>query len=367
MSVSARATYPALDGLRIYAAALVFLVHLLGGILTEYYRIPDAQLSARSPVPGIAVMMFLADGHHGVDIFFLISGFLMARLTRPGMRWDRFIARRWLRIYPAFLASLLFSTAVLVGLYDWPFQWRDFALNLVFYNSLPNHGILPYNHVTWSLGYEFAFYLTVPLLAAWRYPWVRVLLAGAAMLAALTLLQGTPMRLAGLFAGFILGCATDDGLRAVARRVPVLLPVAGYCALVWAKSFVPLEFGTFYRALLPVASLLLVCIVFGDNLLTRLFANSAMRRLGQWSYSIYLLHPVVIAFVLYTALDWTGQRQNPAFAVPFIIASAVGLTVALAALSFRLFEAPYFRRRHGSAVAAGEAAAVRAQEQPNLN
>ena len=340
-----QAAYPALDGLRCYAVLLVFLVHLLGALLTEYYRIPDDQISVGSPVSGIAALTFLADGHHGVDIFFLISGFLMARIARPGMGWARFVARRWLRIYPAFLASLVVTTAAYVWLYDWPFQLRDFLLNLVFYNAWPGHGIIAYNHVTWSLGYEFAFYLLVPLLAAWRWPGVRGAVAVAMALAALLLLPPPLPRMSGLFAGFALGCVADGGLRKLAARVPVWLVVGAYCALVWVKSLAPLEFRTFHQLLLPIAALLIVCIVFGNNPLNRFFASKPMRVLGQWSYSIYLFHPLVISLVIYDLLDWTGLRPQPLFAVPFICIGAALLTVLVAAASYALFEASYFRRR----------------------
>ena len=348
-----RRGYPALDGLRCYAAFLVLLVHLMGGLLTEYYRLPEAVLSVQSPVPGIATMMFLADGHHGVDVFFLISGFLMARITRPGMSWSRFVARRFLRIYPAFLASLLLCTAVYVNLYDWPFVWRDFALNLVFFNAVPGNGILAYNHVSWTLGYEFAFYLVVPLLAAAANSRLRSGIAAAAGIAAFVLLEGTPMRMAGLFGGFLLGSVPDSALRVVAARVPILIPLAAYCALVWAKALVPLQFTLFLRLLLPVASLLLVCIVFGSNPLNRFFASRPMRRLGQWSYSIYLLHPLVLALVLYEAVDLVGLRYHEVPAVAFICIATVTGTVALAAVWYALFEAPYFRSRRASGAPVG--------------
>ncbi len=352
--------YPALDGLRCYAALLVFLVHLAGGLLTEYYRVPVGEISTLSPISGIAFLAFLGDGHHGVDIFFLISGFLMARVARPGMKWTTFVGRRWLRIYPAFLASLVLTTTVYVTAYDWPFQLRDFMLNLVFYNSLPNHGIIPYNHVTWSLGYEFAFYLVVPLLMLSRSPRTRAAVALAAMLAAVLLLPSLAMRISGLFAGFALGCASDTSLRRLADRVPVSLVVVAYCALVWAKAFVPLGYREFHHALLPVAALLIVCIVFGSNPLTRFFASRPMRVLGQWSYSIYLLHPLILSLVLYQLLDWTALRAHPAFAVPFVCLAAVVLTVAAAAVSYTLFEAPYFKRRrsgHGDKTRPGAQAA----------
>lgn len=340
-----RPSYPALDGLRCYAAFLVVLVHLMGGLLTEYYRLPEAVLSVQSPVPGIATMMFLADGHHGVDLFFLISGFLMARITRPGMSWSRFVARRFLRIYPAFVASLLLCTAVYVNLYDWPFVWRDFALNLVFFNAVPDHGILAYNHVSWSLGYEFAFYLVVPLLAFAPSARLRAGMAAAAAIAAFAFLEGTPMRMAGLFGGFLLGSVPDGGLRLIAARVPILLPLTAYWALVWAKALVPLHFALFLKLLLPVAALLLVCIVFGNNPLNRFFASPPMRRLGQWSYSIYLLHPLILALVLYEAVDLVGLRYLEVPAVAFICIATVAGTIALAAVWYALFEAPYFRSR----------------------
>ena len=340
--------YPALDGLRCYAALLVFLVHLLGGLLTEYYRVPEAQLSALSPVPGIAILTFLADGHHGVDIFFVISGFLMARIARPGMGWTRFVVRRVRRIYPAFLASLALTAAVYCSLYDWSFQWKDFLLNLVFFNSWPGHGIVAYNHVTWSLGYEFAFYLAVPLLAWCRPLPVRAVVAGIAMLLAMFLLPGPLVRMSGLFAGFLLGCMSDRALCRVAAAVPVWLAVVAYCGLVLAKSFWPLDFVTFHRLLLPLIMVVLTCIVFGNNLLNRVFASAALRKLGTWSYSIYLLHPVVISLTIYTLLPKTGLHEFPAFAVPFICMVSAAGTVALAMVSYRLLEAPYFRSKQSA-------------------
>lgn len=171
------------------------------------------------------------------------------------------------------------------------------------------------------------------------------------------------MRIGGLFAGFMLGCASDGRLRAFAARVPVWLPLLAYCALVWGKSLVPLQFGLFTRLLVPVAALLMVCIVFGNNPLNRFFASSPMRRLGQWSYSIYLLHPLVLALVLYEALDLVGLRYQEVPAVVFICLATLSGTILLAAAWYSLFEAPYFRRRRASlapntACSGGDAAAI---------
>ena len=337
--------YPALDGLRAYAALLVFLVHLLGALLTEYYRVPEAQISALSPVPGIAFMTFLADGQHGVDIFFVISGFLMSRIAHPGLGWWRFVSRRWLRIYPAFLASLVVATALFCTLYDWPFRWRDFMLNLVFYNAWPGHGIIAYNHVTWTLGYEFVFYLAVPFLAFSQARSFRILFTGMLLVGLWIWLPYPLVRIVGLLAGFLLGCVPDQRLRETASRVPVMAVLCAYCALVVAKSFLPLSFQVFYPLLLPLLLLGITCIVFGNNLLTRFFASGPLRQLGALSYSIYLFHPMVISLVIYEGLQWTGMRDNEVFSVAFVCISSTVITVLVAMVSYRLFEAPYFKKQ----------------------
>ncbi len=337
--------FPALDGLRFYAAMLVFLVHLVGGLLTEVFHFPEAQLSTTSPHPWISLSMFFADGHHGVDIFFVVSGFLMARIAQPGTGWWKFVGRRWMRIYPAFLASLLVATAIHCKLYGWPFQWRDFLLNLVFYNALQDHGIIAYNHVSWSLGYEFAFYLLVPLLAFGRSPPLRMAAAGVGLLIAF---YCEPyMRASALFGGFMLGCIDARHARAVAATIPMWLVFMVYSALIIVKSFWPLPYLTFHLLLLPLILLGVLCIAYGDSTIGRMLSSPLLRRLGTWSYSIYLFHPLVLALVMYQGLGWVGlSASHPVTTVAFTTSVALLLTIAVASTSYRLFEAPYFRRRH---------------------
>ena len=91
----------ALEGLRGYAAFLVFLVHSCGLVLARVHGVDADRASIGDATPGVAVLLFFFRSHYGVDLFFVLSGLLMADIAArrwPGTR--AFLARRALRIYP---------------------------------------------------------------------------------------------------------------------------------------------------------------------------------------------------------------------------------------------------------------------------
>jgi peptidoglycan/LPS O-acetylase OafA/YrhL len=337
--------YAALDGLRGYAACLVLLLHLMGAVLTEYFRVPESRISATSDVPGIAVMAFLAEGHHGVEIFFVLSGFLMARLVDTRRRWVDFYIRRIRRIYPAFIVSLACAAAVYCTAYAWEFKPYDFLLNLLFVNAWPGSGIVAYNHVSWTLGYEFAFYLTLPILAAFPRPRWRM---GCAAVAAALLLAFAPPplpRMAGLYAGFMLGCLPDAAIARRVGRVPTIAVVFVYAAFVSAKAVGWITVSVFFNLLPLLIVLVIARIAFDDGVIGRMFSSPLMTWLGRRSYSIYLWHPLVIAVVVYDMLPRSGLMAFPAWATTFVCAMSLLLTLAVAAASYRWVEMPFLRHR----------------------
>ena len=123
-------------------------------------------------MPPVLILLWLTNSNYGVYLFFVLSGFLIGRMMIAPTRltYGTFIARRFARIYPAFLLSLLAGALVtifitkLVG-----FSWTVLAQNLLFLNGWFAIGEVPsYNFVTWSLFFEFVFYLTIP--AVWLLP-----------------------------------------------------------------------------------------------------------------------------------------------------------------------------------------------------
>ena len=153
-----------IDGLRAIAVLLVMLFH------------------SRVHAPGVTLNHFFLEGTHGVDLFFVLSGFCLAAPTLQKLRRDGnahfdlvgFAAKRFLRIVPPYALALL--TFAIVGMYAMRlgvalpagmlphFDWSDVASDLVFFDRGNQH----LNQSFWSLALEFRWYFVFPLvLALW--------------------------------------------------------------------------------------------------------------------------------------------------------------------------------------------------------
>jgi len=339
--------YPVIDGIRCYAALLIFMVHFFGSVASTMMGLPEKDLTMKSGDPHIVALAYLADGNHGVDAFFIVSGFLMARIIvarKRAFEYWRFISSRLRRIYPAFLASLILGTLLRCLAFDWPFTFADFAKNLVFANAVPGVRVVPYNFVSWSLGYEFAFYLIIPvLLILGRILDTRI--AGAALLLAAFLLVPDPIvRANGLFVGAFVGCFSDAHLRRAAAHIPLLIIVPAYLALIPAKGLSLLLYKGFLFTFLALAALLFVRLVFGGGRLVGWLQSRPVRAMGTISYSFYLLHTMALAITL----RWIVQPLGPEFplwaGIPLYFVASLLLSVLGAWASFRVFEEFYFRR-----------------------
>lgn len=149
---STREFYSGLHSLRGAAALWVLLLHVW----------------VFSGSPAIWLSPFFSLGWLGVHVFYCLSAFLLTsqHLTRPPTRWSYvgFVARRLLRILPAYYAQLLLLA--LVG-----YQWVDsmsasqLVAHLLMWFHWPLAGVQPLNGVWWTLPVELTFYLILPLLA----------------------------------------------------------------------------------------------------------------------------------------------------------------------------------------------------------
>ncbi len=151
-----------IHGLRGLAILLVFVLHAHLAMVTGAF--PSA------PAEGSLAAMVLGYGHRGVELFFMISGYLIVASLVRHNRISRFVTQRAIRIYPAFLGPhlLVFLAGPWVGYarmsdLDAP-QWTiHFVSNLLMLPGLFDLFIA--NPVAWTLSLEMAFYL----LAAWAY------------------------------------------------------------------------------------------------------------------------------------------------------------------------------------------------------
>ena len=308
----------------------------------------------------------VSGGFVGVDVFFVISGFLITSLIHGELSEGTFTVtdfyrRRLRRIVPALLAVLLVTCVVASFLlFDQELHelsrsavWAGlFSSNLYFwqhagYFDTPSTS-QPLLH-TWSLGVEEQFYLVFPLLLLAVHRWARRHLTAvlAVVCAASFLLGWQQVRTGHVSAGFYLLPG-----RAWELAVGALLAVTGFAlprALRNGGSLLGLALIAFAchhltsstrfpgpAALYPVLGAALLIAAGERGLANRVLSWQPFVLIGLVSYSWYLWHwPTIVLYRLYTFNDihW-GSR----------VAIAVG-TFALAVLSWRFVERPLRRLR----------------------
>lgn len=317
----------------------------------------------------LAVVLFHAElvsfpaGFMGVDVFFVISGFLITGILLQDTSIIRFYQRRARRILPALFVMLVAVLAVGMAMFlphDLATAARTSAATLLFSSNIAfwrmanyfahETQVWPLLH-TWSLGVEEQFYIFFPLLV--RFVRMRGR-AFAALLAAIAILSfaaavfavshrnGTiafylvPFRAWELLIGSILATGVLPPLSRWWARS--LVGLAGLIAILlpMATALVRLPFPGL-GALLPVfgAAAILWAGSGGKHLISPVLSCKPMIFVGLISYSLYLWHWPVLAFMRYWAID----PLTPAQAIV-----AVLLSLALASLSWRFVERPF--RRH---------------------
>ena len=355
----------ALDGLRAIAIGLVVAFHLpfgFGSLDTATFR----------------------GGFVGVDVFFVLSGFLITLVLLPPGRTgppslQRFLGRRVTRLMPAF-AGLLVAAALVgtlrlegTGSED---LWRQLGLAAVAAINWPfalgEPAPATFVSHTWSLALEWQWYLAWSLvvwaavrLGARRQVLMYGALAGAAVVAIWrSVYWGTGVAEERLYYGFdtrgldafLIGAVIALGLQlygapatAAARRAASGAAVVGLMTIVGLALTQPTRDEFWYRdAGLGVLALAAGAMVFHaasarDGVLRAVLASPPVLGLGRISYSVYLWHWPV--FVL-TSAERTGWTFMTAVAV------RIPATLALATASYYLLERPFLRQRHRSKVAA---------------
>ncbi len=347
--------FPALTGIRAIAAYLVFVHHYAN----------------TSQVAG-PLYRFLGEGHVGVTLFYVLSGFLITwnysgKAFQDRSYWFLYVSRRMARIYPLYVFLLILTWAVPLILYHAsPPTFMSAFLNVTlwkgFFDKFKFDGIGP----SWSLTVEETFYLFARFLFAavrrFGYVTVQGLLYAAG---GLLLILGSHVTFYGFFGDFrfvalytffgrsfefILGMALADAI----RRRPELLtksewPVAltylglgGAALLVFWMSLLRhgTQFGVFHPLGMALNNLILpvlVCVLFlglvrERTWLQRMLSTPAFLFLGRTSYAFYLVHFGVVSTQVAARL----QIANPQVKVAVLF---VALNI-IAAVLYLLIEHP---------------------------
>ncbi len=341
----------ALDGLRGVAVLLTFLVHFNGLYLVSFRGgSPDVIPFAAWHDPFDKVLFWLYHSHHGVYIFFVLSGFLICRIVmRAGsFNYGTFLKRRVFRIYPAFLLALALCLAISVFLFGSPVPNAGAILgNMVFLNALPAFGVPPliFNNVTWSLFFEACFYLIFPLVAITARrrggPPAMFLILGGLATAYLPLAFGLYTEFFLLFfAGALIGLLDARQAEMIDRQIPDELLIVLYLFLTTSFTFGLIDVARFLLLFSAVGALIVLKAAYGTGLISRVLSWNPLVWLGGVSYSFYLLHCVPLFLIInYAPLRW--MQAGPVHA-GVLGALCLSGAVVLAALSFALTERTFF-------------------------
>lgn len=309
----------------------------------------------------VAVVLFhvgiAPEGFLGVDVFFVLSGFLITKLLvnehrKTGrIRLARFTARRLLRLYPALAAVCLFCVglAVLSGR-EVEAMVHDAVLSLLYVSNLFPMQLGLLGH-TWTLSLEEQFYLVWPALllfrlrSAGRLAWAPAFAVLASVLVVGAISDDpalhTYIRAMGLPLGCALALASPRVTAALARIgnvslavfvLIIFVPLPDWMTVGWPASIgailaVPMVARAVSRPLPPLST-------------------PTLRWLGLRSYSLYLWHLPIISLMLF---------QFPG-TMPMWLRSSFGILLSLGAaeLSYRFIEQPFLRLRDRRAPAPTE-------------
>lgn len=364
-SLDFRSRLTALDGLRGFAILAVFFYHYAGSLGTHASSIGLRVLSVAFSI-----------GWSGVDLFFVLSGFLITGILfdtqNDEQYYRKFYTRRALRIFPIYYLTLLLLVlfAFSIGVH-----WRPADSFFLIYLGYPAvliwpslANISPLIRIThlWSVSMEEQYYMVWPwVIAKLRSP--NSILKCCAFLAALSLVLRTlvwasgsqnmawsyaflPCRLDQLALGAAIAVLVRGPLQQRLQQFAPIVLIVGTLSMViicWTRHTVDhgdAVIGTIGYTVLGAVygSLLTLCLRTG-SWLQRIFSLRILRVFGKYSYGLYLYH-FPLSVVLSPMKEFFVAKCHS-----FILGSTVHIIVCLlvnlivAAASFRWFEAPIMR------------------------
>lgn len=337
----------ALTGLRAVAAGWVVLFHIRDDVLTL-----APALHPLEPV--------LAAGYLGVDVFFVLSGFVLAytygeRLRRPGVREVRgFLQNRVARVWPAHVVTLhldLLQAAVIgtLGVTDGGHRRtvsayvQNLTMTQTWWNDRPS-----FNGPSWSISAEWAAYLLCPLLLLLlarvgraRAALVAAGSAYALMLVVLALWAGPDgnvphagmLRVAAEFVAGVLLLRVHQHRPAWLGRLTLPLALAVVVALLLVPAMRP------HYWVAPALGLLVLLVACDTGPLGRLLATRPLVAAGEASYSLYLTHWLMTP-ALHAVVEPRAVAGSP-WALRLLVLAGYAVALAVAAVALRrLVEVP---------------------------
>lgn len=344
---SADHRFVVLDGLRGYLAFAVFLHHAaiwFYYLREQIWEVPPSRL-------------YTHFGQSAVALFFMITGFLffsklLDSRSRP-IDWVRLYVSRVLRLTPLyfFVVGLLVLVVAIVSDFALREPLPNVLRQIVCWSSFTVLGGPDINGVertplilagvTWSLPYEWMFYLILPLLmlvrGAWPgWPWLMLGLAAIGV----SFIRHPPLEPFSLFLGGIAA--------AVLVRWPLFVRLCrGRLASIVALICLALTIGG-YNSIYRLEPTLLLSLTFViiccGNSLFGILLLPASRVLGEISYSIYLLHGLLLYCTFKLGMGATLAAGLSVYEHWLVVLGLAPILIGLAFVTFTCIEAPAMRQ-----------------------
>ena len=299
-------------------------------------------------------------GYLGVELFFVLSGFILSHVYLEAFGTRRFGYRSFLwariaRVYPLHLVTLLGVMALALGaaaagiaMQARVIDWSSLPANLLMLHAW---GLAPeaaFNHPSWSISAEWFAYLTFPVFAAGAWalrarPWLAVAAASAALLALYVVFQslaGFPLTQATIRWGalrivpcFALGCALYLVHRKGGVPRPGLLSALSV-VLIFATASLQIWDGV----IVLLGGLLILSLGSLDNVRAGPLSSRFAVWLGEISYALYMVL-IPWTLVAVNGLARVTGSESKTFGLPLWLGIVLG-AVMTAALAHHLVEKP---------------------------
>ena len=286
----------AIEGLRGLAMLMVLNCHFFAMFKTEIY------FSSEIPVLH-AFFLMLHSGYLGVDIFYVLSGFLAWKILFKDKKiFAKYIKDRINRLMPSYILNLIIVSFAC-------FSLKQFIENVFFISEfLP--GKTFYNYVSWSLGWEWLFY-SIILFTAYLFKrkkktslFILFLITGINVFFSYyikpqNVILPEPLR----FSGFLLGCVLSEYFSYLKNKVFYYL---GYISIAIVfllclykgmyQNYIisnDIKLGLYYLFFDIWVCFLIAFLLNYKSFLSKLFELKMIRIFGQISYTFYLTHSLI--------------------------------------------------------------------------